>query len=98
MWNVVNVWGVVIDFGGDVRKIFMVVYENKVIIEKVLIMYGYMDYVGVVVFIVEQFNVLIEGFYKEDFFFIEKLEEQGVCYGIVGVKVFELNCWFEDGD
>lgn len=44
---------VVIDFGGDIDCIFQVIEGEGLILVKIFVMYGYIDYVGGVVVLVE---------------------------------------------
>lgn len=62
---------VVIDLGGDIECILVVVQQYGVCIEKILFMYGYVDYCVVVDVLCMQFGVFIEGLQKDEVFWID---------------------------
>lgn len=65
--------GVFVDFGGDIEKLISVVLNKGVNIEKIILIYGYLDYVGGMVVIVEYYNVFIVGLYVGDKFWLDVL-------------------------
>lgn len=60
-----------VDLGGDVEKLIEVVLNKGVSIEKIIFIYGYLDYVGGIVVIVEYYGVFIVGLYIGDKFWLD---------------------------
>ena len=59
-----------VDPGGDIERIFEVINEESVTIEKILLTHGHLDHCGASKEIQDRLNILIEGPHKDDQFWI----------------------------
>lgn len=64
-----------VDFGGDLDRIYVVVKEIGVMLKKILLIYVYIDYVGVIVDLLDEYILFIVGFYIGDDYWIKGLLE-----------------------
>jgi glyoxylase-like metal-dependent hydrolase (beta-lactamase superfamily II) len=71
--------------------------QAGVTIEKILLTHGHIDHCGSAGILATELGVPIEGPQEEDRFWIARLEDDGMRYGVTG-KPFEPDRWLEDGD
>jgi glyoxylase-like metal-dependent hydrolase (beta-lactamase superfamily II) len=71
--------------------------QSGATIEKILLTHGHIDHCGSAGVLAEELGVPIEGPHEDDRFWIERLEEDGGRYGVLGCP-FEPSRWLVDGD
>ena len=97
LWCTKTRKGAFIDPGGDLPRLRAAAIETCVTIEKILLTHGHIDHCGSAGIFADELGVPIEGPNEEDRFWIDRLEEDGARYGIVG-RSFEPSRWLVDGD
>ena len=90
--------GALVDPGGDIEQLEVVIAEHGVEIEKILVTHGHFDHAGAVAEMAERLDVPIEGPHPDDGFLIENLEKQGAKYGAAYARPFEPGRWLAGGD
>jgi glyoxylase-like metal-dependent hydrolase (beta-lactamase superfamily II) len=89
--------GAFVDPGGDLPRLKAAAAQQGVTVEKILLTHGHIDHCGGAGIFAEELGVPIEGPHRDDIFWIERLEQDGLKYGVVG-RSFEPSRWLEDGD
>jgi glyoxylase-like metal-dependent hydrolase (beta-lactamase superfamily II) len=97
LWCTKTMRGAFTDSGGDLDRLKAAAAQHKVTVEKILITHGHIDHCGSAKILADELGVPIEGPHEEDRFWIDRLEEDGRKYGIVG-RPFEPERWLADGD
>jgi glyoxylase-like metal-dependent hydrolase (beta-lactamase superfamily II) len=97
IWCTKTMRGAFTDPGGDLPKLREAIRQTGVTVEKILLTHGHIDHCGSAGLFAEELGVPIEGPHEDDRFWIDRLEEDGARYGVVG-KPFEPNRWLVDGD
>lgn len=97
IWCTRTMKAAVIDPGGDVPRIKAALAQAGVTVEKILLTHGHIDHAGAAKPLADELGVQIEGPHEDDRFWLERLEEDGARWGIVGVP-FEPDRWLNDGD
>jgi len=97
LWCTATMRGAFVDPGGDLPRLKGAAEQAGVTIEKILLTHGHIDHCGGAGIFAEQLGVAIEGPHRHDMFWIERLEQDGIKYGVVG-RPFEPSRWLEDGD
>lgn len=97
IWCTKTMRGAFVDPGGDLPRLKEAAAQAGVTIEKILLTHGHIDHCGSADILAEELGVAIEGPQEEDLFWISKLHEDGVQFGIPG-KPFTPARWLEDGD
>jgi len=97
LWCTATMRGAFVDPGGDLPRLKGAAEQAGVTIEKILLTHGHIDHCGGAGIFAEQLGVAIEGPHRHDMFWIERLEQDGLKYGVVG-RPFEPSRWLEDGD
>ena len=97
IWCTRTMKAAVIDPGGDVPRIKAALGQAGVTVEKILLTHGHIDHAGAAKPLADELGVQIEGPHEDDRFWLERLEEDGARWGIVGVP-FEPDRWLNDGD
>ena len=87
-----------VDPGGDLDRLKDAVEENDLMLEKILVTHGHLDYVGGVAALAAEMNLPIEGPQKEDKFWIDQLPTQAQKMGFPPAEAFEPQRWLEQGD
>ena len=87
-----------VDPGGDIERIFEVINEESVTIEKILLTHGHLDHCGASKEIQDRLNILIEGPHKDDQFWIDQLEEQSKQFGLPNASSFIPNRCLSDNE
>ena len=87
-----------VDPGGDIERIFDVIKEESVTVEKILLTHGHLDHCGASSQIRERLKVPIEGPHKEDQFWIDQLEEQSKQFGLPHSSPFIPDRYLNEGD
>lgn len=97
LWCTQTVLGAFVDPGGDLDRLRAASAAHGVTIEKILLTHGHIDHAGAAKTLAEELGVKIEGPHIADKFWIDRLEEDGARYGIVG-RPFESDRWLEEGE
>ena len=87
-----------IDPGGEVDRLLMIVEKSKAKLSKILVTHGHVDHCGGVGEVSARAGVPVEGPQREDAFWIDQLERQGQNFGIAGARAFVPDRWLECGD
>jgi hydroxyacylglutathione hydrolase len=97
LWCTETMRGAFVDPGGDLDRLKAAAEQAGVTIEKILLTHGHIDHCGQAGILAAELGVPIEGPHKEDLFWIARLEEDGLRYGING-KPFQSDRYLVDGD
>jgi hydroxyacylglutathione hydrolase len=97
LWCTDTMRGAFVDPGGDLDRLKAAAAQAGVTIEKILITHGHIDHCGSAGILAGELGVPIEGPQEEDRFWISRLEDDGMRYGVKG-EPFEPSRWLEDGD
>ena len=97
LWCTETMRGAFVDPGGDLDRLKAAAKQAGVTVEKILLTHGHIDHCGSAGILAAELGVTIEGPQEEDRFWIARLEDDGMRYGVPG-KPFEPNRWLEDGD
>lgn len=91
--------GAVVDPGGDVRRIQAGIAKAGMTVEKIILTHGHIDHAGGAMELKENLgSVPIEGPHQADDFLLEGLEEQGLEFGMDGVRNVTPDRWLAEGD
>ncbi|PMF75894.1 hypothetical protein BCV08_17355 [Vibrio breoganii] len=90
--------GVVIDPGGDVKQLLMMIEELQVQVEKLVLTHGHLDHVGGSEELARALNQPIVGPHKDDNFWLQGLEGQSQMFGFPLTEAFEPSQWLDEGD
>lgn len=97
LWCTETMRGAFSDPGGDLEKLRAAAKQHGVTIEKILITHGHIDHCGAAGEFAKELGVPIEGPHEADRFWIARLDEDGMRYGVRGTP-FEPDRWLVDGD
>jgi hydroxyacylglutathione hydrolase len=97
LWCTETMRGAFTDPGGDTDRLRAAADQYGVTIEKILITHGHIDHCGGAGEFAKELGVPIEGPHEADRFWIARLDEDGMRYGIRG-KSFEPDRWLVNGD
>jgi len=97
VWCTKTMRGAFVDPGGDLPQLKEAASQAGVTIEKILLTHGHIDHCGSAGILAEELGVDIEGPHEEDLFWIARLHEDGVQFGIPG-RPFTPKRWLVDGD
>jgi hydroxyacylglutathione hydrolase len=97
LWCTRTMKGAFVDPGGDTDRLKAAAKQHGVEIEKILLTHGHIDHAGSAGLLASDLGVEIEGPHIADKFWIDRLEEDGARYGMLG-KSFEPDRWLEEGD
>jgi glyoxylase-like metal-dependent hydrolase (beta-lactamase superfamily II) len=89
---------VVVDPGDDLDDIVAAAGERKANIVAIVATHGHVDHVGRAGELRGRLGVPIWGPQREDAFWIQQLEQQGMMFGLGRFHAFEPDRWLEDGD
>jgi len=97
LWCTATMRGTFVDPGGDLPRLEAAAQQAGVTVEKILLTHGHIDHCGSAGILADELGVPIEGPHEEDLFWIAKLHEDGVQFGIPG-QPFTPTRWLNDGD
>ncbi len=91
--------GIVVDPGGDVKQLKMMIDELGVNVVKLVLTHGHLDHVGGT----EPLAALLGGIdiigpHKDDNFWLQGLEGQCQMFGFPLTEAFEPTAWLDEGD
>ncbi|OBT13489.1 hypothetical protein A9264_07445 [Vibrio sp. UCD-FRSSP16_10] len=98
VWCDETMKGVVIDPGGDVKQLLMMIEQLNVDVEKLLLTHGHLDHVGGSEELAQALNKPIIGPHKDDNFWLQGLEAQADKFGLPVIEAFEPSHWLDEGD
>ncbi len=99
VWCDETMEGVVVDPGGDVKQLKMLIDQLGVKVVHLVLTHGHLDHVGGTEPLAEQLgNVDIVGPHKADNFWLQGLEGQSQMFGFPLTEAFEPTTWLNDGD
>lgn len=98
VWCDETMEGIVVDPGGDVAQLAVIIEELGVKVVNLVLTHGHLDHVGGTVPLAEILNVEIVGPHKADNFWLQGLENQSQMFGFPLCKAFEPNAWLDEGD
>ncbi|MDN3714857.1 MBL fold metallo-hydrolase [Vibrio breoganii] len=98
VWCDKTMKGVVIDPGGDVKQLLMMIEELQVQVEKLVLTHGHLDHVGGSEELARALNQPIVGPHKDDNFWLQGLEGQSQMFGFPLTEAFEPSQWLDEGD
>ncbi|MCL9775851.1 MBL fold metallo-hydrolase [Vibrio methylphosphonaticus] len=98
VWCDETMKGVLIDPGGDIEQLQVLIKELGVQVEKLVLTHGHLDHVGGTEPLSKALGVEIVGPHKADQFWLQGLENQSQMFGFPLTKAFEPNQWLDDGD
>lgn len=102
--NCTTVWctrtgkAAVIDPGGSVDAVLGEIARRGLTLDRIWITHGHLDHAGGAQEMKEKTGVLIEGPHPEDQFWIDKIPESGLMYGLPEARSFVTDRWLGDGD
>lgn len=97
LWSEDTKRGAVVDPGGDLDRIEQAIASTGMRVEKILLTHGHIDHAGGAAELKERLGVPVEGPHRGDLFLLERLEETGRSYGIVGSRNVLPDRWLEEG-
>ena len=97
LWCTRTMRAAFVDPGGDLPRLKEAATQAGVTVEKILLTHGHIDHCGSAGVFAEELGVPIEGPHQEDLFWIARLHEDGMQFGITG-RPFTPARWLEDGD
>jgi glyoxylase-like metal-dependent hydrolase (beta-lactamase superfamily II) len=97
VWCTKTMRAAFVDPGGDLPRLKAAAEKIGVTVEKILLTHGHIDHCGSAGIFATELGVPIEGPHRDDLFWIERLEEDGAKYGIIGQK-FQPSRWLADLD
>jgi glyoxylase-like metal-dependent hydrolase (beta-lactamase superfamily II) len=98
VWCDETMVGVVIDPGGDVQQLEMLIKELGVKVESLVLTHGHLDHVGGTEPLAKALSADIVGPHQADNFWLQGLENQSQMFGFPLTKAFVPNRWLDDGD
>jgi hydroxyacylglutathione hydrolase len=98
LWCEATKKAVVIDPGGDVRRILEAIEKTGVSVEKIWLTHGHIDHVGGAAELRDALKVPIEGPHVADKFLLDNVVSSGARFGITGVRDFAPDRWLDEGD
>ena len=98
VWSETSKRAAIIDPGGDLAKIERAIGEAGVTVEKIWLTHGHVDHASGAAELKERLRVPIEGPHRDDVFWIDRIAESGVRYGMPDARSFTPDRWLADGD
>ncbi len=92
--------GAVVDPGGDVAKILLAAEKLGLTLEKIVLTHGHLDHAGGAAELQEKLgpSIPIEGPHTADKFLLDTLAEQGLKWGLDGMRNVKPDKWLAEGD
>ncbi len=99
VWCDETMEGIVVDPGGDVKQLKMLIEQLGVKVVHLVLTHGHLDHVGGTEPLAEQLgSVDIVGPHKADNFWLQGLEGQSQMFGFPLTEAFEPTVWLNEGD
>lgn len=97
IWCTKTMKGALVDPGGDLDRLKAGVAKAGVTLEKLLVTHGHLDHCGQTGMLADELGLPIEGPHKDDWFWIEQLDDDGARWGMEA-QTFTPTRWLEHGD
>lgn len=97
-WSGESMNGVLIDPGGESRKLLAAIDELGVKIKQIWLTHGHIDHAGGAADCAEQLQCKIIGPHADDQYWLDQLEENAETYGISGARNFTPDAYLNEGD
>lgn len=98
VWCGETMEGIVVDPGGDVKQLAVLIEELGVKVVNIVLTHGHLDHVGGTEPLADILKVEIIGPHKADNFWLQGLENQSQMFGFPLTEAFEPHHWLNDGD
>lgn len=98
VWCDETMEGIVVDPGGDVKQLAVLIEELGVKVVNIVLTHGHLDHVGGTEPLADILKVEIIGPHKADNFWLQGLENQSQRFGFPLTEAFEPHHWLNDGD
>lgn len=98
IWCDETMKGAVVDPGGDLDRVYAVIKQEGVTLDKILLTHAHIDHAGATADLSEEQSLPILGPHKGDDYWIKGLPEQGKMFGFKEARVFEPTQWLQDGE
>lgn len=98
VWCDETMEGIVVDPGGDVKQLAVLIEELGVKVVNIVLTHGHLDHVGGTEPLADILKVEIIGPHKADNFWLQGLENQSQMFGFPLTEAFEPHHWLNDGD
>ncbi len=87
-----------IDPGGDITTLLSAIKEKKLNLTQLWLTHGHLDHVGATEELARTCQAKIIGPHKDDFFWLDILEQQCAMFNFPAVKTFTPDQWLNEGD
>jgi glyoxylase-like metal-dependent hydrolase (beta-lactamase superfamily II) len=98
VWCVKTRKAAIIDPGGEVPRLLDVLRQQGLTLEKIWITHGHLDHAGGAAALKAATGVPIEGPHRDDDYWIDRIAESGLRYGLPDAQAFTPDRWLSDGD
>ncbi len=99
VWCDKTMQGIVIDPGGDVKQLLMVIETLGVSVTQLVLTHGHLDHVGGTQALAQGLGGKpVIGPHKDDQFWLQGLENQSQMFGFPLTAAFEPDRWLDEGD
>jgi len=98
VWCTRTMKAAVIDPGGSVDAVLGEVARRGLTLDRIWITHGHLDHAGGAQDMKDKTGVQIEGPHREDQFWIDKIPETGLMYGLPEARSFVTDRWLDEGD
>ena len=98
VWCDETMKGIVVDPGGDVTQLVMLIKELGVDIVSLALTHGHLDHVGGTTPLAKKLDTNVIGPHKADNFWLQGLEGQSQMFGFPLTQSFEPDQWLIEGD
>ncbi|NEX93267.1 MBL fold metallo-hydrolase [Caulobacter sp. 17J65-9] len=88
----------IIDPGGDLDPILREIARRGLTVEKIWVTHGHLDHAGATEELKARTGAPIEGPHPDDQFWIDRIPEDGLRYGMPDQRSFTPDRWLHDGD
>ena len=88
----------VIDPGGDIERIQVIIEHTQVDVEQVLLTHGHMDHAGSSRALADSLNVPLVGPHQDDAFWLDMMPQQAQMMGFEPMPAVTPDRWLADGD
>ncbi len=98
VWCDETMKGIVVDPGGDVTQLVMLIEELGVDVVSLALTHGHLDHVGGTTPLAKKLGTNVIGPHKADNFWLQGLEGQSQMFGFPLTQSFEPDQWLVEGD
>jgi len=97
IWDTATKHAAFVDPGGDLDTLLGALDEFGLTLKRIWLTHGHADHAGAAAELRERTGVAVEGPHKDDQFWLDKIEDSGRRYGLIGRNVTP-DRYLEDGD